>query len=362
VLLAMFRNPDLPWATLATFAHAMGRLTEAGVELRKALQTAGQRASSTALATATAAIRKQIAGGSTLTEAFSAQGDLFPSLFKDLVHVGELTGHLPEVFQALASYYDSRLEQLRQFRSAIAWPVIQFIVAIGIIGLLIFILGMLPPAGPDGRPWDVTGLGLYGSSGALAWFIGWATLTVSGWCLWKFSRNRLGAAQTLDSLLLQIPVLGPCIAAFAVSRFAWCFSLTQKAGMSIRPSLDASFRAAENGAFSAAAPFVWNDVSAGETLADAFRNARVFPEEFLQVVATAEDTGTVPEQLQRLSHIFEEQARRSMRRLTAVFSGAVWLFTGGLIVYFIFRLALLYVGVIQDGLKMVSLCQHTFMV
>ncbi|MEY3176615.1 MAG: ral secretion pathway protein [Planctomycetota bacterium] len=349
----MFRNPDLPWATLASFAHSMGRLTEAGVDLRKALQTAGQRASSPKLATAATAVRKALVGGSTLTEALTAQGELFPPLFRDLVHVGELTGHLPEVFQALAAYYDSRINQLRQFRSSVAWPVIQFIAAISIVGLLIFILGLLPPAGPDGRPWDVTGLGLYGTAGALSWFIGWGVLTSGGWCLWKFSRNRLGAAQTLDSLLLQIPVLGPCIAAFAVSRFAWCFSLTQKAGMSIRPSLDASFRAAENGAFSAAAPFVWNDVSEGETLADAFRNSRVFPEEFLQVVATAEETGTVPEQLHRLSHIFEDQAQRSMRRLTAVFSGTVWLFTGGLLVYFILRLALLYVGIIQDGLKMV---------
>ncbi len=347
----MFRNPDLPWSTLSSFAQSLGRLTDAGVDLRKAIQTAGQRSSSPRLAAAVAGIRKAIAGGSTLTEALAAHGELFPPLFRDLVHVGELTGHMPEVFQALAAYYDARIEQLRQFRSSIAWPLIQFLVAIGVIGLLIFILGLLPPTTPDGRPWDVTGLGLYGSTGAIAWFTGWAVVMIGGWCLWKFTRNRLGAAETLDSILLQIPVLGPCMAAFAVSRFAWCFALTQKAGMSIRPSLEASFRAAENGAFSAAAPFVWNDVSAGETLADAFRNARVFPEEFLLVVATAEETGTVPEQLHRLSHVFEDQARRSMRRLTAVFSAAVWLFTGGLIVYFILRLALLYVGVIQEGLK-----------
>ena len=351
----MFRNPDLPWASLSAFAQSMGRLTEAGVDIRRALQSAGGRASDKRLEQASANLRKSLSGGSTLTEALTAQGELFPPLFRDLVHVGELTGHLPEVFTALAAYYDTRLQQLRQFRSSIAWPLIQFIAAISVIGLLIFILGLLPPAGPDGRPWDVTGLGLYGSTGATLWFLGWGGLSAAAFIGWKFTRNRLAAAQTLDALLLQIPVLGPCLAAFAVARFAWCFSLTQKAGMDIRPSLDASFRAAENGAFSAAAPFVWNDVAAGETLTDSFRNSRVFPEEFLQIVATAEETGTVPEQLHRLSHIFEEQAIRTMRKLTMLISGAVWLFTGGLIVFFIFRLALLYVGILQDGLKMVSL-------
>lgn len=348
----MLRNPDLPWASLSAFAQSLARLTEAGVDLRRAIQTAGQRSSDRRLEAASAAIRKSISGGSTLTEALTQQGELFPPLFKDLVHVGELTGHLPEVFASLAAYYETRLSQLRQFRSSIAWPLIQFIVAISVIGLLIFILGMLPPSGPDGKPWDVTGIGLYGSSGATTWFLGWLALAAGGWAAWKFSRNRLAAAQTLDSLLLNVPVLGPCIAAFAVSRFAWCFSLTQKSGMAIRPSLEASFRAAENGAFTTAAPFVWQDVSAGETLTEALRNARVFPEEFLQIVATAEETGTVPEQLQRLSHLFEDQAIRAMRRLTSVFSGTVWLFTSGLIVFFIFRLALLYVGILTDSLNM----------
>jgi hypothetical protein len=54
-----------------------------------------------------------------------------------------------------------------------------------------------------------------------------------------------------------------------------------------------------------------------------------------------------------MSHIFEDQARRSMSRLTAVLSGTVWVFTAGLIIYFIFRLAMIYVGTLNEANRQV---------
>jgi len=347
----MLRNPDLSWQALASFSRSMSRLIEAGVDIRKALQTAGKQSSDARTAPAIEKIRQGVSGGRTLTEAICDHGELFPSLFQDLVNVGEQTGHLPEVFGALGKYYESRIKQLRDFRSAIAWPVIQFVAAVAIIGLLIFILGILPPAGADGKPFDVTGLGLSGTSGAITWIVGWAGLAIAGFLLWKFTRNQVASQQMLDPLLLKIPVLGSCMRSFSISRFAWCFSLTQQSGMSIRPSLECSFRASENGAFTAAAPNVWKDVAAGLSLTDAFIRSELFPEEFLQFVATAEETGTVPEGLARMSHIFEDQARRSMSRLTAILSGTVWVFTAGLIIYFIFRIAMIYVGMLNDAVQ-----------
>lgn len=349
----MLRNPDLSWSALSAFARSMARMIEAGVDIRKSLQTASRQSPDRRTGPAVEKIRQGVSGGKTLTEAIREQGPLFPALFCDLVDVGEQTGHLPEVFAALARYYESRLKQLREFRSAVAWPIIQFVAAIGIIGLLIFILGLLPPAGADGKPFDVTGLGLSGTSGAVTWVCGWLAIAIAGYTGWKFTRNQVSGQQMLDPWLLRIPVLGTCLQSFAISRFAWCFSLTQQSGMSIRPSLECSFRASENGAFTAAAPQVWKDVADGTSLTDAFVNAQIFPDEFLQVVATAEETGTVPEQLSRMSHIFEDQARRSMSRLTAVLSSTVWVFTAGLIIYFIFRLAMIYVGTLNEANRQV---------
>lgn len=329
----------------------MARMMEAGVEIRKSLKTSSRTSPDSRLPSSIDNVIQRVAGGRTMAEAIELEGDLFPPLFRDLVNVGEHTGAVPEVFESLAKYYESRIAQVQQFRSAIAWPVIQMIAAICIIGLLIYILGILPSA--NGQPADVLGLGLVGTTGAIVWLIGWCVAAVAGFVFWKILANNPGWQTILHPVLLGIPVIGTCLRSFAIARFSWCFALTQQAGMSIKPSLECSLKATGNGAFVNAQPMIWQELFDGETLTDALTASRLFPTEYLQVVATAEETGTVPEQLDRLSHLFEQDAQRSMQRLTSVLSSLVWATVAVFIIFLIFRLAIVfYIGPMQDALKM----------
>jgi type IV pilus assembly protein PilC len=100
-----------------------------------------------------------------------------------------------------------------------------------------------------------------------------------------------------------------------------------------------------------AQPLIWQELAEGETLADALTASKLFPNEYLQFVATAEETGTVPEQLDRMSHLFEDDAHRAMHRMTAIFSGVIWAGVAGIVIFFIFRIAMMYVGLLNDAVK-----------
>jgi type IV pilus assembly protein PilC len=349
----MIRSRQISSQALAAFSSSLARMLEAGVDVRKSLQTSSQQSRDSRLASSAHRVQKSIASGKSLAESINREGDLYPPLFRDLVNVGELTGSAPDVFAALAKYYEARVQQVREFRSQIAWPVIQLVAAVGIVGLLVFILGFLPVQ-QDGKPFDVIGLGLYGSSGATTWFLGWLAAAVGGFFAWKFVANNTAGQMALHPFLLRIPVIGKCMQSFAISRFSWCFALTQQAGMSLRPSLECSLKATANGAFIAAEPLIWSVLKEGESMTDALTASQLFPMEYLQVVATAEETGTVPEQLDRLSHLFDEEARRSMQRMTAFFSGAIWLSVAILIIFFIFRIAMFYVNMLNDAVNMAN--------
>ncbi|HQX53671.1 MAG TPA: type II secretion system F family protein [Planctomycetaceae bacterium] len=349
----MLRNRQISSQALAAFSRSMARMLEAGVEIRKSLQTSSRQSGDSRLTPSVERVQRSIAGGSSLAESLNEEGDLYPPLFRDLVNVGELTGTAPDVFASLARYYEARVAQVREFRAAIAWPVIQLVAAIGIVGLLIFVLGMLPSQ-QGGEPFDVIGLGLYGTSGAMTWFTGWLVGAAGLFFVWKFAANNTSGQMLLHPFLLQVPVIGKCMQSFAISRFSWCFALTQQAGMSIRPSLDCSLKATANGAFIAADALIWDELKSGESFTDALTASKLFPLEYLQVVDTAEQTGTIPEQLDRLSHLFDDEARRAMNRLTALFSGAIWLSVVILIIVFIFRIFMIYVGTMQDALKGVN--------
>lgn len=348
----MFRNPHISWQALAMFSRSMSQMMEAGVEIRKALKTAARNSPDSRLPPLIDDVVKSITKGATLSGALNEHENRFPALFRDLIDVGEQTGSGPEVFASLSRYYESRIKQIRDFRSAIAWPMFQLIAAVCIIGLLIFILGLLPSQA-NGQPLDVLGLGLLGASGATKWFLMCFGSAFALYVAWKLVSRNLGGQMFLHPLLLSIPQLGKCMQAFAISRFSWCFALTQQAGMSIRPSLTCSLKATANGAFIMADPHIWDELNQGETFADALAASKLFPAEYLQFVETAEQTGTIPEELDRMSHIFEQEAVRALERLTRIFSVGVWLFVAAVVIFFIFRIFLFYIAQLNDALQQV---------
>lgn len=324
------------------FSRSMAQMLEAGVEIRKALKTASRNSPDSRLPGLIENVNRRITSGATLADALNENEERFPPLFRDLVNVGEQTGAMPEVFASLSRYYESRLKQVRDFRSAISWPVFQLVIAVGVIGLLIFIVGFLPPQA-NGEPVDIVGLGLHGATGAMIWLVGSFGLGFALIAGWIFANRNLAGQTFLHPFLLGLPQIGSCMKSFAIARFSWCFALTQQAGMSIRPSLNCSLKATANGAYVMAEPVIWDALQQGETFADAVASSGLFPEDYIQFLETAEQSGTVPEELDRMSHVFESEAVRALQRLASIVSTLVWLFIAGFIIFFIFRIFLTFI-------------------
>lgn len=343
----MLRNPQIAARALFPFCRSMARMLDAGVEVRKALKTSSNHSSDGRLTESVGFVLKRVNQGDDLTSAFAVQEDRFPRLFLDLLNVGEQSGALPEVFNSLADYYEAGVDRMREFRAQIAWPVIQLFAAILIIGLLIYILGII-----GSNSVDILGLGLMGTAGALTWFTMTFGMLGMGWFGYIVLRRSASGQMALDPFLMMIPAVGHCMRSFAIARFSWCFALTQMAGMPIRPSLQASFNATGNGAYVAALPDVWRMVSEGETLATALGATRLFPAEYLHIVDTAEQTGTVPETLHRMSQTFDEDAHRAMTRMTAILARVIWALVACFIGFIVINFFMTYVAQLNDALNM----------
>ena len=195
------------------------------------------------------------------------------------------------------------------------------------------------------------GAGLSGVSGAITWL----TCTFGGafalWIGYQVSMRTFLVRNVLDPLWLRVPVLGTCLRSFAIARFSWAYYLTQQSGMPMVRSLTASLKATTNGAFQNATGLVCAGIREGEDLSVVLTETGLFPDDYLHMVSVAETSGTVPEMLHRLSPQFEDQARRSLRALTVMFSGLVWGTVAIFIVFFIFRFFMWYVGMLNDAVK-----------
>jgi type IV pilus assembly protein PilC len=341
----------IPQKTLAVVAKSLATMLHAGVPLLKSLQTLSRKTGDARCRRSLSEIHDAVRQGVEISTAMRDQRGYYPELAIDMVAVGEQTGSLPEVLDGLADHYENNVRLRRTFLTTIAWPVIQLVAAIFVVGLLIWILGAIGESrtGPGGKPVDMLGWGLLGTSGALIWFgmsFGTVFAVLGGYFLVShvFHQQRF-----LDTMLLGIPVVGGCMQSFAIARFSWVFSLTQQTGMPIARCLDASFRATGNGAFQGAGRDVQDRVLAGDELSIAFAATRLFPDDYVQMVEVAESSGTVPETLERLSPQFEAQARRSLSALATTLGWVVWLVVAVFIIFIIFSIVLQYIGMINNA-------------
>ncbi|SFH60378.1 type II secretion system F family protein [Planctomicrobium piriforme] len=333
---------------LASLSRNLGVSLHSGIGIVKAFDLTSRKTTGR-LHAAVQDIIRELKSGSDVTTALEKQSEVFPDLFIDMVQVGETTGNLPEVLKSLAEHYENNVRLRREFIGQITMPTIQLIVAVFVIAALICLLGVI--GGSTGQTFDVLGWGLLGPTGAMIWLGAWAMGVASIVIGYKLVSTSLGGQKTIHRWLLSLPVIGHCLRSFAIARFSWGFSLTQGAGMPIEDSIDAALRATSNGAFIAAAPDMIADISSGENLTEAFTRSELFPRDFLEFVLVAEQSGTVPEALHRLSPQFEEDARRSLQNMAAAMSWAVWAAVAGFIIFIVFTIALWYIGMINELLQ-----------
>ena len=117
------------------------------------------------------AISNAVAGGGGLADAFDAAGSYFPSLMRELLRVGEQSGHLDEVFRHLADHYEYQDKLRREFLASISWPMAQLGMALTLVGLVILVSGLIGGKDLAGRDMDILGFGLRGMPGMITYFM-----------------------------------------------------------------------------------------------------------------------------------------------------------------------------------------------
>jgi len=283
--------------------------------------------------------------GDSLEDALERERAVFPSLFLSLVRVGEHAGMLAEVFGDMEKYYLRQRKLWRQFVAQSTWPIIQFVLAIFVLAGLILIMGMIA-ASRGGEPLDPLGLGLAGPSGAITFLsVVFGVLTVMGVIYWLVTR-RLRGAVAMETFLLRLPALGPCLQALALARFCMALRLTTETAMSIVEAMRLSLSATGNSAFIARGEQIESELRRGEELTLTLTKVGLFPEEFLHMIAVAEESGTLDQVLAHQASYYQEEAGRRLAVLTSLAGYGVYGFVALVIIIAIFRIATWYIGLL----------------
>jgi type IV pilus assembly protein PilC len=334
--------------SLAALCHRLATALVAGVDVRTVWAREAEHARGRAARRHLAAVSRAVSQGQSVAEAFSATGDFFPPLVREMVDVGEQTGHLGEIFARLSEHYQAQVQLRRTFLSAISWPMFELVVALAVIGLLIWVMGFLGQK--DGAPIDMLGLGLVGNRGLAIYLamVGGAGLLLAA-AIRAASRGALWIAP-VQRAVLYVPALGPALQTTALARLAWSLHLTMNAGMELRRLLRLSLRSTRNARYTDAIERIDAGIARGQSIYETFCDAGCFPHAFLDALHTGEHSGRLVESMALLSRQYQDEARAALATLAMLAGFAVWMVVAGFIIMVIFRLFSFYLGVLNGAM------------
>jgi type II secretory pathway component PulF len=328
---------------LINLSHRVGTAMRSGVDARRVWEMETRHATGS-LKDQLDRIRQRVAAGDPVADAMRSANGYFPPMFVQMVEVGEATGKLDEVLLRLAEHYEHQVQMKRAFWIGIAWPLLELIVAVGVIGLLILILGLL---GSDATIFGIP----VGATGATIWFLLCGLVAVSiALTVHALTRGWLGPRPVL--LAMKIPVLGKCLESLALSRLTWSLALSLDSGMDARRAVELSIRAAQNPFYESSLARVAGGIRANKEFHESFRGVGIFPSDFLNSLEAAELAGATTESLLRLAKEYEDRARTAMRILTGAATVLVMLLVAAVLIFAIFWLFFqLYMKPINEALE-----------
>ena len=320
------------------FCRRMGIGLRAGVNVLKLLESEA-KFGGTRQRLAVETMLDEVKSGFTISEAMQKQSPFFPRLMVALTRVGEATGKMEKTFLTLADHYEHQTSLRRQFYMSIAWPAMQLTIGLFVISLVIYLMGILQPAG-GGQMEDMLGFGLRGGSGVMVfWGYVLCVATLIAALIFGYRRN-LGGVQNLIPVLYLIPRLGPALQTITLSRFTRVLAIALSSGLDPIRSVKLALASTDSDFYLSGAATVETAIlEQGETLAGALRATDLFPDVFMQLVEVSELSGTESESIEHLADEYEERSKMAMRTLSGVATGVVWVAVAGTLVFMILRMA-----------------------
>jgi type IV pilus assembly protein PilC len=307
---AISMRPRIPAREFLFFNQEFSALLRAGLPILTSLDILIDRRKNPIFKKALENIRVRVKGGESLSEAFAAQGELFPKLYGASLASGERSGELPNVLKRYISYTRSIMTIQKKVVGALIYPAILVCVSIVIVVIMLFevipaFATLFATLGTT-LPWQTELLVNIATFLQSMWKPILATVVggvvTFGW--WKRTpAGRFG----FDRLKMGLPLVGGVIRDYAQNRFTRTLSTLLAGGIPLVTSLELAARAVGNYVFERELLGVTVRVREGQSLWESLERTGYVSEMAVEMVKVGESTGSLVEMLDNASEFSEEE-------------------------------------------------------
>ena len=309
----------------------LATMLAAGQDLDRALRFIVETAPNPRVALVMDRVREKVRGGSALAAALAQEPRSFPKLHVGLVRAGEAGGALADTLDRLAGLLERERSLAATVQSALVYPALLLVAAIGSIAVLIgYVLPQFVPLFAESGAELPTMTKLLISFGAAMQVAGpWLLILalVLGVAFRQALQNE-GFRRPVDRLLLRVPVLGSLLRETLAARFTRTLGTLLKNGVPLIGALTIVTETIGNLAAVTAIQQASESAKGGAGLSRPLGEARIFPPRTIHLLRLGEETAQLSAMALKAAEIHEEHARIAVQRLVALLVPTITIFMG----------------------------------
>jgi type IV pilus assembly protein PilC len=283
------------------------------------------------------AMTENMEGGRVLSQCMANHPEAFDAVFVSLVRAGEQTGQLPEIFKNLADNLRWLDELISQTRRLLILPLMTLVVVLAVlVALLIFLVPQIAALFKSmGLALPTQTKVLIALSGFMTqfWYVVFGVPVVAIVVLVLVVQRSSRAAYMWDYAKLRLPLVGATLQKIILSRFANIFALMYRSGITVLDAIKTCEDVVNNKVISDSLVRAGQQIAAGESLTETFKNLGVFPPLVIRMLRVGENTGALDTALMNITYFYNRDVKESVDKAQKMIGPAMTLVLGGMLAF-----------------------------
>jgi type IV pilus assembly protein PilC len=319
---------------VVVFCRIFSTMINAGLPLIQCLDLLAQQEENKAFAKIIRAVKEDIEGGTSLTDALKKYPKVFDELFVNLIAAGEAGGILDVILGRLSNYMEKAMKLKSKVKSAMTYPIAVLVISTGVVALLL--IKVIPVfqkmfEGMGGELPGPTAMIIAASEFVQSYW--WIILGVLVAIAIAFNRfyNTDKGRWMVDSLSLKAPIFGLLLKKVAVAKFSRTLSTMMSSGVPIMEGLNIVSKTSGNRVVENALLKTRQSISEGRSIAEPLAETGIFPPMVVQMIAVGEATGALDSMLNKIADFYDDEVDAAVTAMTTLLEPVMMVFLGGIV-------------------------------
>lgn len=315
---------------VAVFCRQLAVMLSAGVPITRALNTLAKQTENGKFANAIDTVAKNVEGGMPLSDAFREYPKIFSPLFIAMIAAGETGGIMEQSLVSLAEQMQKEKNLQKNIKSAFSYPRTVGIMAIVIlIAMLYFMVPTFKNMMTDGMELNPLSQFIFDASDSLiantgTWILVGGAIVGAIILIMKSPPAHI----LWENTKLTMPMFGSFMTKMVVARFCRTFATLLAGGVTAVEAMKSAGPTAGSDKLAKAVKDAISDIEEGSPISNALEKSGLFPPMVTGMVAIGEESGALPELLDKVAEFFEEDVENTSRNLRAMIEPLALVFVG----------------------------------